>query len=41
MKKEKDKTIEDFTEEVIMAIWAVIQFSVWPVKANSKNRGRF
>ena len=39
--REKDKTIEDFTEEVIMAIWAVIQFSVWPVKANSKIGGVF
>ena len=41
MRKEKDKTIEDFTEEVIMAIWAIIQFSLWPVKANSKIGGIF
>ena len=41
MNKEKDKTIEDFTEEVIMAIWAIIQFSVWPVKASSKIGGVF
>ena len=41
MNKEKDKTIEDFMEEVIMAIWAVIQFSVWPVKASSKIGGFF
>ena len=41
MNKEKDKTIEDFTEEVIMGIWAVIQFSVWPVKASSKIGGIF
>ncbi len=41
MNKEKDKTIEDFTEEVIMAIWAVIQFSLWPVKASSKAGGVF
>ena len=41
MNKEKDKTIEDFTEEVIMGIWAVIQFSLWPVKANSKIGGIF
>ena len=34
MRKEKDKTIEDFTEEVIMGIWAVIQFSLWPVKSS-------
>ena len=41
MNKEKDKTIEDFTEEVIMGIWAVIQFSLWPVKASSKIGGIF
>ena len=41
MKKEKDKSIEDFTEEVIMALWAVIQFSLWPVKTNSKVGGIF
>ena len=41
MRKEKDKTIEDFTEEVIMGLWAVIQFSLWPVKASSKVGGVF
>ena len=41
MRKEKDKTIEDFTEEVIMGIWAVIQFSLWPVKTGSKAGGVF
>ena len=34
--KEKDKTLEDFMEEVIMAIWAVIHFSIMPVKAKSQ-----
>ena len=33
--KEKDKTLEDFFEELFMAIWAVIHFSIMPVKANS------
>ena len=33
--KEKDKTIEDFMEEIIMVIWAVIHFSIMPVKAKS------
>ena len=41
MRKEKDKTIEDFFEELIMAIWAVIQFSLWPVKGSSKLGGIF
>ena len=41
MNKEKDKTIEDFTEEVIIGIWAVIQFSIFPVKASSKFGGIF
>ena len=41
MNREKDKTVEDFMEEVIMAIWAVIQFSIWPVKAHSKIGGVF
>ena len=39
MKREKDKTIEDFFEELIMAIWALIQFSLWPVKTTSKIGG--
>ena len=33
--KEKDKTLEDFLEEVFMAVWAVIHFSIMPVKARS------
>ena len=33
--KEKDKTIEDFLEEIFMVIWAVIHFSIMPVKAKS------
>ena len=41
MRKEKDKTIEDFTEEVIMGLWAVMRFSLWPVKASSKVGGVF
>ena len=41
MRKERDKTIEDFTEEVITGIWAVIQFSLWPVKASSRVGGVF
>ena len=41
MNREKDKSIEDFTEEVIMGIWAVIQFSLFPVKASSKIGGIF
>ena len=41
MRKEKDKTIEDFMEEVIKGIWAVIQFSLWPVKASYKIGGLF
>ena len=37
----KDKTIEDITEEVIKGIRTVIQFSLWPVKADSKVGGVF
>ena len=33
--QEKDKTLEDFFEELFMAIWAVIHFSIMPVKAKS------
>ena len=33
--KEKDKTLEDFFEELFMAMWAVIHFSIMPVKTNS------
>ena len=33
--KEKDKTLEDFMEELFIAIWAVIYFSIMPVKAKS------
>ena len=39
--REKDKTLEDFFEEVIMAIQTVIQFSLWPVKSVSKAGGVF
>lgn len=35
MNKEKDKTSEEFFEELLMAIWAVIQFSIAPVKSKS------
>lgn len=41
MNKEKDKTIEDFFEEMITGIWAVIQFSLWPIKSNSLMEGVF
>ena len=41
MNKEKDKTIEDFTEDVITAIGLVIQFSLLPVKSSSKVGGVF
>ena len=34
-KEEKDKTIEEFFGEVFMAVWAVIHFSIMPVKADS------
>ncbi|MCZ0933336.1 MAG: TraM recognition domain-containing protein [Oligoflexia bacterium] len=35
MNKEKDKTLEEFFEEILMAFWAVIHFSIMPVKAKS------
>ena len=35
MNKEKDKTLEEFFEELLMAIWAVIHFSISPVKSKS------
>ena len=35
MNKEKDKTLEEFFEELLIAIWAVIQFSIAPVKSQS------
>ena len=35
-KEEKDKTLEQFFEEVLMAIWAVIHFSIMPLKSSSK-----
>ena len=41
MKKDKDKTIEDFFEELIMALWAIIKFSLWPIKTSSKTAGIF
>ena len=41
IREEKDKTLEDFMEEVIMGIWALIQFSLWPVKARSSVGGIF
>ena len=34
--EEKDKTLEDFMEEILMVIWAVIHFSIMPVKAKSE-----
>ena len=34
--KEKDKTLEDFMEELLMVIWAVIHFSIMPVKSKSE-----
>ena len=34
-KEEKDKTLEEFFEELLMAIWAVIHFSIMPVKSKS------
>ena len=33
-KEEKDKTIEEFFGELFMAMWAVIHFSIMPVKSN-------
>ena len=41
IREEKDKTLEDFMEEVIMGIWALIQFSLWPIKASSSIGGVF
>ena len=35
MNKEKDKTLEEFFEELLIAIWAVIHFSISPVKSKS------
>ena len=32
----KGKTLEDFFEEIFMAFWAVIHFSITPVRAESK-----
>ena len=34
-REEKDKTIEEFFGELFMAMWAVIHFSIMPVKADS------
>ncbi|MCY4512804.1 MAG: hypothetical protein OXB86_03865 [Bdellovibrionales bacterium] len=33
--EEKDKTLEDFMEELLLVIWAFIHFSIMPVKAKS------
>ena len=41
MRKEKEKGIENFTEEVLMGLWAIMKFSLWPVKASSKLGGVF
>ena len=35
IREEKDKTLEDFMEELFMVIWAFIHFSIMPVKAKS------
>ena len=35
MNKEKDKTLEEFFEELLMVIWAIIQFAIAPVKSKS------
>ena len=35
MNKEKDKTLEEFFEALLMGIWAIIQFSIAPVKSKS------
>ena len=34
--REKDKTLEDFMEEILMVIWAVIHFSIMPIKSKSE-----
>ena len=39
--RKKDKALEDFFEEAVIAVQAVIQFSLWPVKADSKAGGLF
>ena len=35
MSQAKDKTLEEFFEEILMVFWAVIHFSIMPVKAQS------
>ncbi len=35
MNKEKDKTLEEFFEELLVGIWTIIQFSIAPVKSKS------
>ncbi|MDE0092372.1 MAG: DUF853 family protein [Oligoflexia bacterium] len=37
----KDKTLEDFFEELLNGSWALIQFSLFPVKVHSKIGGFF
>ena len=39
--REKDKALEDFFEEAVMAVQTVIQFSLCPVKSASKAGGVF
>ena len=36
IREEKDKTLEDFMEELFMVIWAFIHFSIMPLKAKSE-----
>ena len=35
MSKEKDKTLEDFFEELFLGLWAVVHFSIMPVQSKS------
>ena len=37
----KDKTLEDFFEELLNGLWVIIQFSIFPVKTQSKIGGFF
>ena len=36
IREEKDKTLEDFMEEIFMVIWAFIHFSIMPLRAKSE-----
>ena len=36
IREEKDKTLEDFMEEIFMVIWAFVHFSIMPVRAKSE-----